>query len=271
VPRTNDLAVIACLASLAVLCSMATGCVIDGGNYSHLTRSITSPIRSTQMASRGEVEASVTLHDVQTSNAIPTEDDAALLIPELEFGVNGRAGFVSGFYVGGHVNLAFTANTGPTYATTTRPDPGAHVVFTGGPDVGIARPFGESDFSWGVFGSLTASMGSRFFEEADGSVGDVWSLMGFYRLGFAFHWSPLQELTWEVGVALQNYAIADFDGGLSLDRHGVVPYTGVRVTADVGVYGYAQLHFPVGFEYTNASPVAGILGIGWAFGANPAP
>lgn len=235
--RSNDLAVIACL---AIICSMTTGCVIHGGNYSHLTRSITSPIRSTAMKQRGEVEATVTIQDVQTSNAIPTEDDAALLIPELEFGVNGRAGLGSGIYV----------------------------VFSGGPDIGITRSFGESYFSWGAFGALTATAGSKFFTESDGSVVDIGSLMGFYRVGLAVHWTPRDVLSWEVGVALQNYAIADFNGGLSLDRHGVVPYAGMRVTADVGVYGYAQLHFPIGFEYTNASPMAGILGLGWAFGPN---
>lgn len=264
-----DIRTLAFVASLALLGSMASGCLYGGRNYSHVARSITSPIRSTPIKHTGEIDANVTIHDVQTSSEAPTANDAALLVPELSFGIGGRAGFISGFHIGGHVDLAFTAHTGPTYDTTTQPDRGPHMVLSGGPDVGITRPFGESDFSWGVFGSLTASIGSRFLEEGDGTVVDVSSLMGFYRLGLAVHWSPRREMTWEVGLTVQNYAFGDFNGALDLDRHGLVPYAGLRVVADAGLYGYAQLHFPVGFEYTNASPVAGVLGLGWSLGEHP--
>jgi hypothetical protein len=214
------------------------------------------------------VEVNAVVESVQTFDAPPDDDDASMLIPEFELGVSGRAGFGKFFHFGGHVSIAFAGASATTYAQSLEPNSGSLFVLSVGPDLGFAAPIGDGSVSWGMFAGVTGTLGWRVGEDETGDVIQVGVLMAFYRVGLALHLFPDEPASCELGIAVQNYAIGDAEH-FDLDQHGVVPYVGLRIQSKRALYGYAQIHFPVGFAYTKALPLAGVLGLGWAFGDDP--
>ena len=250
-----------------VLVAFASGCVGGlGARRSHFARAIASPVQSTPMRREAELDVSASWQDVETGPAATSPDSPSQITPEFSLGLGGRAALGDYVYLGGQLDWAFQELAAPNEAGAP-PGRGDRVAFSLGPLVGVNLPFADGFVDVGFFASGTFSLGwVNGVDAVDRGAASLGSPMVFYRVGGVLHVFPIEPLVVELGIAVQNYVRNDTTGSSTMDAHGVVPYIGGRLTSDIGLYGYVQVHFPIGFDYTGAFPVAGHLGVGVTFG-----